>query len=76
MSSHTLHDHLLERFSRLSPAEQRRVIDFADTLAASRPKATPGAEFLRHAGTLSHEDAREMLDAIEEGCEQIDADEP
>jgi hypothetical protein len=74
-SSRSLHDRLLERFfSRLSPDDRRRVVDFADALAVSRPKATPGKEFLRHAGAVSHEDATEMLKAIEDGCEHVNAE--
>jgi hypothetical protein len=40
--------------------------------AASVPKGIPGRDLLRFAGTLSPEDAEEMRQAIEEGCEQID----
>lgn len=40
-----------------------------------RPPGVPGRELLDLAGTLSDEDARQMLEAIEEGCEQVDPNE-
>jgi hypothetical protein len=37
-----------------------------------RPRGTPGRELLKFAGILSREEAKAMMDAIEEGCERID----
>jgi len=67
---------LLSYLGQLPADDQARVVDFARTLAGSaKPtvRGTPGKEFLRLAGTISAEDARQMIEAIEEGCEQIDA---
>jgi hypothetical protein len=36
---------------------------------------TPLSELLRFSGSIADEDAEEMMQAIEEGCEQIDVDE-
>ena len=69
---------LLSYLGQLPADAQARVVDFARTLAKSpKPKkvGTPGKELLRFAGTISHEDAQQMMKAIEEGCEQIDANE-
>ena len=69
---------LLSYLGQLPADEQALVVDFARTLAKSpKPKkvGTPGKELLRFAGTISHEDAQQMMKAIEEGCEQIDANE-
>jgi hypothetical protein len=69
---------LLSYLGQLPADEQARVVDFARTLATSpvsKQVGTPGKNLLRFAGTISHEDARQMIDAIEEGCEQIDANE-
>jgi hypothetical protein len=69
---------LLSYLGQRPADEQARVVGFARTLVKSpKPKkvGTPGKELLRFAGTISHDDARQMMEAIEEGCEQIDANE-
>ena len=69
---------LLSYQGQLPTDEQARVVDFARMLAElpKRTKVgTPGKDLLRFAGTISHEDAQQMMKAIEEGCEQIDANE-
>ena len=70
-----LQDELLKQLEQLSPNLQRRVVDFTAALVQSVPKGTPGDELLRFAGTLDPEDAKEMIEAIEAGCEQVDRDE-
>jgi hypothetical protein len=37
-----------------------------------RPHSAAGKDLLSLAGTLSLEDAREMSEVIEQGCEQVD----
>ncbi len=71
----SLQNELLQKIEQLSPKLQRRVIDFATALAQSVPKGTPGDELLRFAGILNQEDAKEMIEAIEAGCEQVDGNE-
>ena len=69
---------LLPYLGQLPADEQARVVDFARTLVTSPERkkvGTPGKELLRFAGTISHEDALQMMAAIDEGCEQIDANE-
>ena len=72
MSDRLLREELLKALDRLSPAMQRRVLDFARTLKESRLCGTPGSELLRFAGTMSPAEADEFLRGIEEDCEQID----
>jgi hypothetical protein len=62
-----------EAIARLSPGQQRRVLEFARSLDEPR-RGVPGATLLRFAGTLSAEDAREIAAAIEDGCERIPGD--
>jgi len=67
---------LLSYLVQLPADDQARVVDFARTLAGSPPTkkvGVPGKDLLRFAGTISEEDARQMIEAIEEGCEQINA---
>ena len=68
-------DELLSRIDQLPVELQRRVIAFADALVLSSPKGTPGRDLLRFAGTLDEDSAREMQEAIEDACEQVDVNE-
>lgn len=68
--------------SHLGPEGQQKVLDFVRSLngkkaGSSLPPGTPAAEFLRIAQSLdfSPEDLRQMSEAIEEGCGQVDPDE-
>lgn len=73
--SDTLRKEIIDQLDRLSEEEQRRMLEFARTLAASTPKGTPGRELTRFAGMFDPEDARRMAAAIEEGCETVNPDE-
>ena len=52
--------------------EPQRV--FARALAEGQMRGEPGRELLRFAGFIDAESVREMAEAIEAGCEQIEAD--
>jgi hypothetical protein len=67
---------LLSYLGQLPIGDQARVVDFARTLAKPEMKSSvgvPGKDLIKLAGTIGEDDAREMIEAIEEGCEQIDA---
>jgi hypothetical protein len=67
---------LLTYLGQLGQEDQARVVDFARTLTgAARPRVrgVPGKELAKIAGCIGTDDAMEMMAAIEEGCEQIDA---
>jgi hypothetical protein len=55
---------LLETLTRSLREDLKSVI--------ARPHSAAGKDLLSLAGTLSTEDAREMNEAIEQGCEQVD----
>ncbi len=62
---------------RLTEAQQMKVLDFAQSLGSGILAAPPGAkleDLLRFAGSIPPEDLRQMQDAIEEGCEQVNPD--
>jgi hypothetical protein len=63
---------LLERMDKLSPTMQKRVVEYAQSLDEPSPQGTSGAELLKLAGTMTPEEAKEFLQAIEEDCERID----
>jgi hypothetical protein len=68
--SMAIKEKLLEQVNTLPENMQRRVLDFAQALAMSTPKGVPGKQLLKFAGGISAEDARQMMKAVEEGCEK------
>ncbi len=68
-------ERVTEEVKALTPELQRRVLEFARALAVSTPRGVPGRQLLQFAGELTPEDARLMRDAIEQGCEKVDAHE-
>lgn len=71
----TIQQELLAQLAQLPEEKQRRVLDFAHALGGSTPRGVPGSQLLQFAGTMTDEEAKEMLTAIEEDCEQVDPDE-
>ncbi|MDQ7784439.1 MAG: hypothetical protein RDU20_16255 [Desulfomonilaceae bacterium] len=65
-------DEVLEQLNGLPREMQRRVLEFARTLAQSTPRGVPGQELLRFAGSIPMDDVSLMSEAIERGCEQVD----
>jgi hypothetical protein len=64
---------IVERMHELPAPQQQLVLEIVRSLASQRPQGVPAKDLLAFAGVLSAEDAREMADAIEEGCERVDA---
>jgi hypothetical protein len=65
---------LQRRLSRLGPAQRERVLEYTRALGEPCRQGTTGAALLRFSGSIPLEDLREMAEAIEEGCEQVDPD--
>lgn len=76
MDTTTIEEQIAAQVAKLPPEDQKRVLAFAEALAATQPKGVPGRDLLRFAGTISEEDAGLMLKAIDEGCEQVHGDKP
>ena len=74
MAQPAIKDEIAKELDRLSPQEQQRVLDFVHDLATNTESSdgTPSKELLEHAGSITPEDAEEMLRAIEEEWEQGD----
>lgn len=66
---------LLKQLEQLGPEEQRRVLDFARTLAPFKRRGTSGESLLRFGGAIEAADLAIIAQAIEEGCEQVNPDE-
>ena len=64
-------EQILDDLEQLSPEEQRRAGELVHRLVTG-PKGMPIEELESVSGTLDAESAREMREAIEEGCERID----
>ena len=63
-------------YLRQMPEEhQRRVLEFARTLAGPSVKGVPGSTLLRFAGSIDASDLEMMSQAVEDGCERIEDDE-
>ena len=66
---------LLEQIEKLTPLQQKQVLDFTLRLSGQLSKCYPGKKLLELVGTISPEDLKIMKQAIEDGCEQIDESE-
>ena len=71
MLDSSLQEELAKEMEQLPPPLQRKVVDFAHSLVQTRPRGTPGQQLLKFAGILTPEEGKEMMDAIEEGCEKF-----
>jgi hypothetical protein len=74
MTSLKIKQELLLRLEELPEERQLEVLNFARSLPPS-PRGVPGKDLLRFAGVLDDQSAREIMEAIEEGCERVDLDE-
>lgn len=68
-------DQVVEQLRALPEDQQRRVLQFALSLAIAPLQGVPGPHLLRFAGILSDDDAQLMRHAVEDGCGRVDADE-
>jgi len=66
---------VVEQLRSLPQELQWRVLEFTRALAGSASRGVAGAKLLRFAGAISPADIGIMRETIEQGCEQVDADE-
>ena len=71
----TIERELSTCLGRLPVERQRQVLEFARTLATPPLQGVRGSTLLQFAGTIDESDLEVMSQAIEDGCERIDADE-
>ena len=71
----TIEQELSTCLGRLPVERQRQVLQFARTLETSPLQGVRGSTLLQFAGTIDAADLEAMSQAIEDGCERIDADE-
>ena len=71
-----LREEIINNIDKLPVELQKKVKDFVDALLiAVMPKGVPGENLAKFAGTLSNEDAQEIMDAIEDGWERVNNNE-
>ena len=68
-------DQILRDLDRLSPDQQKHAAELVSGLVSALPQGASIEDLEKAAGTLDEESAREMMAAIEEGCERVDPDE-
>lgn len=68
-----LRDEIVARLDELPPDLYGQVLQFMNSLAQPELRGESGAGLLPFAGSLDPDSAEEMLRAIEEDCERIDA---
>lgn len=65
---------ILADLDRLSAEQQRRAADLVHGLVSPLPTGASVDDLLKVAGTLDKDSARQMMNAIEEGCERVDCE--
>ena len=68
-------EQILSDLDRLSPAQQKRAAELVHDLVSPLPRGASIEDLIELSGSLDDESAREMIEAIEEGCERVDLDE-
>jgi hypothetical protein len=66
---------IVKQVEKLPPAMQEQVLRFVASLTASAPTGESGATLRQFSSSLDAESARQMMQAIEEECEKVDASE-
>jgi hypothetical protein len=61
--------------TRLAPAQQLQVYEYAARLAGTERRGVPGQSLLQFAGAIPVEELALMTQAIQAGCEKVDLDE-
>jgi len=64
---------IVERLHELPASQQQLVLEVVRSMASQKPQGVPAKDLLPLTGAITAEDARQMTNAIEEGCERVDA---
>jgi hypothetical protein len=71
MVDQSVQQEIMDQLDKLPFEQQLQVLDFARTLA--KPVGRPGTELLNFAGGIDLDDLSLMTQAIEQDCEQVNA---
>ena len=75
MEKTTTMQDIIDRLEKLSPGQLRQVLDFILDMSGESPKGISGKELLEFVGLFPPEDLKQIKQAIEEDCGQIDESE-
>jgi hypothetical protein len=68
MEKSTTIQEIVERLDKLTPVQQKQILNSVLSFLGEPIRGTPVTELLKFAGTISKEDAEIMKQTIEEGC--------
>lgn len=68
MEKSTTIQEIVERLDKLTPWQQKRILNSVLSFLGEPIRGTPGKELLKFVGTISKEDLEIMKQTIEEGC--------
>ena len=74
MTPKSVSEEVLEALRRLGDTQQRRVVEYAQSLSDFPHEASPAEDLTAFAGAWSEAEASEIAAAIEEGCERTNLD--
>ena len=66
---------IAQRINGLAPDQLAQVLEFVTSLSPSAVKGESGADLRQFARSLDSDSAQQMIQAIDEGCEQVEAGE-
>ena len=68
MEKSTTIQEIVERLDKLTPMQQKQILNSVLSFLGEPIRGTPVTELLKFAGTISKEDTETMKQTIEEGC--------
>ena len=75
MEKSTTIQEIVERLDKLTPVQQKQILNSVLSFLGEPIRGTSGKELLKFAGLFPPEDLEEIKRAIEEDCEQVDESE-
>ncbi len=75
MENSTTIQEIIERLDKLTPVQQKQVLNQILSFLGEPIRGIPGKELLKFVGLFPPEDIEEIKQAIEEGCGKVDASE-
>ena len=75
MEESTTIQEIIQRLDKLTPVQQKQVLNSVLSFLGEPIRGTPGKELLKFAGLFPPEDLEEIKRAIEVGCGQVDESE-
>jgi hypothetical protein len=70
----SLQQEIAEQVSQLPRSKQEQVLRFVSELGGHAPKGEKGSDLAAFAGTMDPVSAKQMQEAIDQDCRQIDLD--